>query len=50
MSGIYIPPRRSLDWTEFKIKNIDKAEDNYLDKINLYLTNIRLVNSTTNSV
>ena len=32
MSGIYIPPRRSLDWTEFKIKNIDKAEDNYLDK------------------
>lgn len=32
MSGIYIPPRRSLDWTEFKIKNIDRAEDNYLDK------------------
>ena len=32
MSGRYIPPRRSLDWTEFKIKNIDKAEDNYLDK------------------
>jgi integrase len=31
-SGIYIPPRRSLDWTEFKTKNIDKAEDNYLDK------------------
>lgn len=32
MSGIFIPPRRSLDWTEFKIKNVDKAEDNYLDK------------------
>jgi hypothetical protein len=32
MSGVYIPPRRSLDWTEFKIKNVDKAEDNYLDK------------------
>jgi integrase len=31
-SGIYIPPRRSLDWTEFKIKNIDKADDNYIDK------------------
>jgi len=31
-SGIYIPPRRSLDWTEFKIKNINKSEDNYLDK------------------
>jgi len=32
MSGAYVPPRRSLDWTEFKIKNVDKAEDNYLDK------------------
>jgi len=32
MSGIYIPPRRSMDWTEFKIKNINKEKDNYLDK------------------
>lgn len=32
MSGRYIPPRRSLDWTEFKTKNIDKETDNYLDK------------------
>lgn len=32
LSGIFIPPRRSLDYTEFKIKNIDKDTDNYLDK------------------
>jgi len=31
MSGLYISPRRSMDWTEFKIKNI-KDKDNYLDK------------------
>ena len=31
-SGIYIPPRRSLDWTEFKIKNVNKQVDNFLDK------------------
>ena len=35
MSGIFIPPRRSLDWTEFKIKNIDKNKDNFIDKNNL---------------
>jgi hypothetical protein len=32
MSGIFISPRRNLDYTEFKIKNIDKEKDNYLDK------------------
>ena len=32
LSGIYIPPRRSKDYTDFKIKNIDKEKDNYLDK------------------
>ena len=32
LSGIFIPPRRSLDYCNFKIKNIDKATDNYLDK------------------
>ena len=30
--GIYIPPRRALDWAEFKLKNIDPKVDNYLDK------------------
>lgn len=34
LSGIFIAPRRSLDYTEFKISNIDinKDSDNYLDK------------------
>lgn len=31
-SGYWVPPRRSTDWTEFKIRNIDKANDNYMDK------------------
>ena len=34
-SGIYIPPRRLLDWTFFKLKNIDDKVDNYLDGDNL---------------
>jgi len=35
MSGIYIPPRRNLDYTEMKIKNVDKDTDNYIDKNSL---------------
>lgn len=31
-SGVYIPPRRSLDWTAMKTKNIDKEKDNYMEK------------------
>jgi hypothetical protein len=29
-----IPPRRLLDYTDFKIRNIDKEKDNYMDKSN----------------
>jgi len=29
--GQYIPPRRARDYTEFKIKNINKNDDNYID-------------------
>lgn len=40
---LLIPPRRLLDYTEFKIKNIDPKKDNYLDKnflvFNQYKTN-----------
>ncbi len=32
LGGFYIPPRRSKDYVNFKIKNIDKKEDNYMDK------------------
>lgn len=35
-SGAYIPPRRSLDWVLMKIKDIDKAKDNYIDKGKFY--------------
>lgn len=30
--GYYIPPRRSLDYVDFKIKNIDKNKDNFINK------------------
>jgi hypothetical protein len=32
LGGVYIPPRRSKDFVDFKIKNIDKSKDNYLIK------------------
>lgn len=32
LGGIFIPPRRSKDLVDWKIKNIDKTKDNYLDK------------------
>jgi integrase len=31
-SGLYTPPRRSKDLVDWKIRNIDKEKDNYLDK------------------
>jgi len=34
LGGIYIVPRRSLDYTSMKVKNIDKNTDNYIDKNN----------------
>lgn len=35
LGGMFIAPRRSLDYTEFKIKNINKEDDNYLEKTEL---------------
>jgi integrase len=35
LSGRYIPPRRSKDYVDFKIKTIDKDKDNYIEKKNL---------------
>jgi hypothetical protein len=29
MSGVFIPPRRNLDWVEFKVKNIDINRNNF---------------------
>jgi len=31
-SGLYIPPRRAKDYTEFKIRNINTEKDNYMEK------------------
>lgn len=41
MSGKYIEPRRSKDWTDFKIKNIDTDKDNYLLKSELILNSYK---------
>jgi hypothetical protein len=35
LGGIFIAPRRSLDYVHFKIKDIDTNKDNYLDKMTL---------------
>lgn len=32
LGGIYIPPRRSKDFVDFKIKSINKETDNFLEK------------------
>ena len=32
LSGVFIAPRRSLDYVSFKIKNINDKEDNFLSK------------------
>lgn len=32
LSGVFCPPRRSKDFVDFKIRNVDKSKDNYLDK------------------
>jgi len=32
LGGIFISPRRSLDFVDFKIKNISKTDDNFIDK------------------
>jgi hypothetical protein len=43
-SGLFIPPRRALV-AEFKIKNINKTDDNYIEKISYFSTNSKLQNS-----
>ncbi len=32
LGGIFIPPRRSLDYVNFKIKDVDREKDNFIDK------------------
>jgi integrase len=35
LSGLFCPIRRSKDYCDFKIRNINREKDNYLDKSNL---------------
>lgn len=37
-NGQYIPPRRSKDYVNFKIKNVDKGHDNFINK-NFFIFN-----------
>jgi hypothetical protein len=32
LGSLYIKPRRSKDFVDFKIRNVDKETDNYMDK------------------
>lgn len=32
LGGMYVPPRRSKDFVDFKIKGVDTSADNFLDK------------------
>jgi integrase len=43
LSGRFIPPRRSKDYVNFKIKNIDKSIDNYIDKNDLVFNSYKTV-------
>lgn len=36
LGGQYIVPRRALDYTEFKIRNVDKKVDNFMEKSKMY--------------
>jgi hypothetical protein len=35
LGGMFIPPRRALDYVQFKIRDINKEKDNYLEKASL---------------
>jgi hypothetical protein len=36
LGGVFVPPRRSKDLVDWKIKNVDKSKDNYLDKSSIH--------------
>jgi integrase len=41
LGGIFIAPRRSKDFCDFRIKNIDKSKQNYLDKNDMVFTSYK---------
>ena len=46
LGGLFTPPRRAKDFTDFKVKNIIKTKDDYMDKnqmvFNSFTTHINL--------
>ena len=36
LGGVFVPPRRSKDIVDWKIKNIDKSKDNFLEKTQVH--------------
>ena len=38
---VLVEPRRLLDWVEFKVNNIDKAKDNYMNNNNFVFNNYK---------
>ena len=41
LGGIFIPPRRSKDYVDFYIKDINKEKDNYLEKNKMYFNSYK---------
>jgi integrase len=41
LSGSFIPPRRSKDYVDFKIKNIDTTTDNYIKGSKMYFNSYK---------
>ena len=41
LGGLFIPPRRLLDFTEFRVKNINKDEHNYYNRGSLYFNHYK---------
>jgi hypothetical protein len=41
LGGLFIPPRRLLDYTEFRVKNIDKDKHNYYNRGSLYFNHYK---------
>lgn len=41
LGGIYMPPRRSKDFCDFKIKAINKETDNFLDKNKMFFNSYK---------
>jgi integrase len=41
LGGVFIPPRRSKDYVDFVIKDINKEKDNFLDKSKMYFNSYK---------